>query len=397
MKKKFLILLMVISMLLPVIPINRVYAKDNSTEFMTFSQHDPRWCYEHYNPQVANTFGWDMSKESYNQLGTGCLVISNMILMAYANPDLRDFEKFNPPESAPKFKYVGAGLCYNGANAFDSTWVDLGQESCSSHEDAYNKIVSYMKKGEYCIINSHNGTHWMAVVGYDESNKTLTFQDPSNGLFNKWEDAVSAGSFTGFHHYKGKLPSYETLGKINGTSTEDAQKEQVDGYEIPREDQLRGMEKLKKYLLENQVELSVPDYEDLSQKEKNAIESIKTDIELRSYDFVDYIRIFILFVGLLIVLYGILLGIAALFDRTNIFFDFSLVSILTLHRLIYVTDISDVSDTSKFVTTKGIIKHIFVIELVGFIIVSGVGFTIGKNSIEYLNEFISYILSVISG
>lgn len=98
---------------------------------------------------------------------------------------------------------------------------------------------------------------------------------------------------------------------------------------VPEED-LVGMPDMG-MLSNGATSVSLPDSNSLSGEERITVTNVRDSMELeRVNSIVNTIRTFIMFIGLCLMLYIVLLYTCYAFDRSNIFFDISLLSIITL-------------------------------------------------------------------
>lgn len=136
---------------------------------------------------------------------------------------------------------------------------------------------------------------------------------------------------------------------------------------LPEEWELIGMSK-RNYLYENQLPIELPKEGELSINQQLNASNIQEAVDSQSFSFIKFIRTFVAFVGIWFIVYAIVLLIAYVFDRNNILFEFSFVSILTLGRVsvLYLDDES--SRGSSFST---IMKMIIISLVIGLILITG--------------------------
>lgn len=120
----------------------------------------------------------------------------------------------------------------------------------------------------------------------------------------------------------------------------------------------------------------LPNNSDLSSADKYSIGFIRDYMEMaNSSEVYSKIRVALVVVGLLIVVYVIFLVLAMLFDRVNVFFDFSLVSVLTFGKLNYQPDLTKIDDDivkgSKLIGTKRMIIVLSVMFCIGLLFIGG--------------------------
>lgn len=148
---------------------------------------------------------------------------------------------------------------------------------------------------------------------------------------------------------------------------------------LVREWELRGMSGLKSTYMDNQEPIEFLDTTSLSTKENRNVDRIKENREERFTSLLEKVRILVNVVGIFLMLYGILLAVAGMFDRINAFFDISLLEIFTLGRwrllpegMAYV----DGSNIGKYLTMKGLFIRLSILELSGLVLISGLCYKI---------------------
>lgn len=184
---------------------------------------------------------------------------------------------------------------------------------------------------------------------------------------------------------------YNELKDINVDSDSDSNSETVEVEGILSEWELVGMPGKPSYI-ENQENIGFATLDDFSTTEKQGLYETRDLIySMNQFTLTDYIRIAILFLGLCMITYAILLGVGLMFDKSNIFFDFSMVGLLTLKRWKYAEEgeNSISSDGSRLVTSKKVLKSVFILLVVGFVIVSGSIFNIVQNLLFYFGNMFS--------
>lgn len=113
---------------------------------------------------------------------------------------------------------------------------------------------------------------------------------------------------------------------------------------------------------------------DLTTYEQYNLSSIGSDIA-RTSEFNSWTmaRRWIVFAGLLMVVYTLLLSLAFLFDSWNTFFSISLVNIMSLGVINYSKDkyVLENGDNKKYVSSKRVIVLLIVMFLIGCVFISG--------------------------
>lgn len=175
---------------------------------------------------------------------------------------------------------------------------------------------------------------------------------------------------------------YKNLSPIDSTSlvgTSDPSKTTtgsiVDLGGLVDEWDLVGMPK-KSGLAENAIIPSLPNFSDLSSSEQYSIGTIRNQMkETSAFNAWNTARQVVVFVGLMLMTYTVLLALAMVFDSVNVFFDFSLVRFLTFGLLNYHPDLSDVDvatiEKGKMISKKRMIVLLVVLLGVSLLFIAG--------------------------
>lgn len=139
---------------------------------------------------------------------------------------------------------------------------------------------------------------------------------------------------------------------------------------LPKEWELVGMTK-RKYLYESQNKIELPNGDSgLSVKQRQHLASIKEDVTaVDGFNLIVFLRTLVAFVGILFFAWAIFLIVAYLFDRSNIFFEISLVSILTMGSITVMA--LDESDARR-ANTSLIARRAILSLVIGYVLVAGV-------------------------
>lgn len=371
--KKILVYIMLICSLVVTFG-NSIYAKETE-DYKTFSQGDERW--SGYVFAGGNTIG-----------RSGCFITAITILMAYANPDLRDVSTFNPQVLASKMNFTsGGGLypdsCKNGDSTFEAVAQDTSSSGSFSAKDAEKKVVGYMEKGYFVTIKSSNApittrTHFSPVVGLDSNGKPIVW-DVNGGKNSDWDTWNKAG-IDQINVFKSSISkSLDVLqgGTGNGESTKSPTDEAIKEAKnsIIPEDELLGIDNVP--LKENQINLIIPTRDGLSISEANQVEEIGDNIGVKVRT-INYLNSACMFIGLLILVYASLLFVGGILDITNAWIDISVVERLTFGKCRVVTNSDDCNDNARggtFTMRQWRVRCI-VVALVGGFLVSGVIFKV---------------------
>ena len=139
---------------------------------------------------------------------------------------------------------------------------------------------------------------------------------------------------------------------------------------LPKEWELVGMSK-RKYLYESQNKIELPNGDSgLSVKQRQHLASIKEDVTaVDGFNLIVFLRTLVAFVGILFFAWAIFLIVAYLFDRSNIFFEISLVSIMTMGSVTVMA--LDESDARR-ANTSLIARRVMLSLVIGYVLVAGV-------------------------
>lgn len=158
---------------------------------------------------------------------------------------------------------------------------------------------------------------------------------------------------------------------------------------IVSEWELTGMKGLDKKLKDNQSEVILPTNSDLSIKEQYSVALSGENIALEKYSsYIDIVRVIVVFIGLCLVLLGVFLIVALIFDKANNFIEISLVSIVTFGLLKY-SDEKNTKRDSGYASATKIIIIVSVVMTIGLLLISGSVLPFTMRAIEWVvNLFI---------
>ena len=156
---------------------------------------------------------------------------------------------------------------------------------------------------------------------------------------------------------------------------------------LPKEWELVGMTK-RKYLYESQNKIELPNGDSgLSVKQRQHLASIKEDVTaVDGFNLIVFLRTLVTFVGILFFAWAIFLIVAYLFDRSNIFFEISLVSILTMGSITVMA--LDESDARR-ANTSLIARRVILSLVIGYVLVAGVMYS----GLDWLLQLIQSLVS----
>lgn len=166
------------------------------------------------------------------------------------------------------------------------------------------------------------------------------------------------------------LKEFGGLSVDGSSSSGDKINAELGNDKLPKEWELVGMSK-RKYLYESQNKIDLPNGDSgLSVKQRQHLASIKEDVTaVDGFNLIVFLRTLVAFVGILFFAWAIFLIVAYLFDRSNIFFEISLVSILTMGSITVMA--LDESDARR-ASTSLIARRVILSLVIGYVLVAGV-------------------------
>lgn len=264
-------------------------------------------------------------------------------------------------------------ILFRSAEVLSSDWLDLGvQLQYLRWEITQNKYVSYEEFKSIADVNNATSKFYTAYENPGIGDTSLTerctyaqeiysaFKDIEGAEFGGAQSAITEGS--------------EVNEKIKNNS------------ELAEEWALVGMPEKSK-ILESQADIKLPNRDGLSIKERYAVTLISDSIQLeKQAKVMDNIRTFMVFIGLIVITYGVLLLVAMIFDRVNVFIDVSLISLITMGRLKYSAYEDESVGKNGVSNTKKIVISSVVVLGVGLLILSGGILQFMSNIVYWVSE-----------
>lgn len=323
-KRLLVLFTLLITLITGVSPVYQVYA-DATEDYKIFSQLDERWAGYVYGG--GKTIG-----------GAGCFITSFAVQMAYANPDLRDVNTFNPKILAQGLSFDGDMLYQTTVNNVDSTFHWESQEFTSGGSSVESRIKELLDAGKYVIVRAGppiaaGTTHFSPIVGWDNEKNQPKIMDVAGGNHPTWEewapyvnrlDVCSSDIQSSMDAYNSNTDDIQS----NAPETEEEKQELQ---ELIDEWGLEGMPAINS-IADLQEDTELKGREDLSLTEQRRVAEVKAGIDANGFSFPYWFNHAIFFIGILVMVYSILLLMATLFDYSNNFIEFSLVEAITLKR-----------------------------------------------------------------
>ena len=165
--------------------------------------------------------------------------------------------------------------------------------------------------------------------------------------------------------------SYGDVRIEGGSDDEDENTDSTGNSILPEEFELVGMSKFESSIADNAQAVEMAQKGDLNIKEQHSLSNIGYDLSIQKRALsIDNARIAVVFIGICLIFYGVLLGLCTLFDRMNNFIDISLVKIVSFGLLTYSEE--DHTKGKKGYANSGrIVFVISVVTIVGCLLVSG--------------------------
>ena len=323
-KRLLVLFTLLITLITGVSPVYQVYA-DATEDYKTFSQLDERWAGYVYGG--GKTIG-----------RAGCFITSFAVQMAYANPDLRDVNTFNPKILAQGLSFDGDMQYQTTVNNVDSTFHWESQEFTSGGSSVESRIKELLDDGKYVIVRAgppiaSGTTHFSPIVGWDNEKSQPKIMDVAGGNHPTWEewapyvnrlDVCSSDIQPSMDAYSSNTDDIQS----NAPETEE---EKQALQELIDEWGLEGMPAINS-IADLQEDTELKGREDLSLTEQRRVAEVRAGIDANGFSFPDWFNHAIFFIGILVMVYSILLLMATLFDYSNNFIEFSLVEAITLKR-----------------------------------------------------------------
>lgn len=325
--KRLLVVLLAVCWVLGY-PAQLVFA-DATEDYKTFSQLDERW--RHYVYAGNTTLG-----------SAGCFITSYAVVMAYANPELRDVEKFNPKILAQKMSFSGDMLISGSVTNADSTFKWEKNESISGVDKVESRIKELLDQGKYVIVRAgppiaSGSTHFSPIVGWNEESDEPKIMDVAGGKHPEWSqwapyvnriDICSSTTLSSKEAFTGAENTTDQI-QENAPTTEEEMRELDD---IIAEFDLEGMDGLAMTFEEYQQTIELPNRDGLNYTELQGIVAIGDAMSSRDVRISQAMSRVIFFIGMALVFYGILMFLAMILDWVNVFVEFSMLGFITLGK-----------------------------------------------------------------
>lgn len=391
--KKFyrIIAIFCVLVTLGVVNVNTVFAEDSSKdntnqsstskyeEYKTFYQNDPRY---------AGVRIGDSPDPDDNIPRRGCKLTAICMMIAYANPEFQDYDKWNPKILAGHNECFDGKGCVNFTcqSVIDPKWVSReflkeGKNFTYGDASVVKKIITDLQNDGYFVVVeatppiASSSSHWSMVVGFDDKgdpNIVDTVRDTNGEVVHKSETWFPYIDFIEYYKYEGvnSLDAFKNA-KVNvGNSKNGANADSLKSGNTPMP--LTGMEDYRNYLEEGRENISLVDSTYLSKSEQNKLAETKTNMSATTRNVLGWFSVLSKFVGIALMVYSMLLLIAMIIDKINVWVDVKLTKVLSFGIWeLYTDDGIDIgSGNKRLLSMKQLSIKIVIIFLIGMILLT---------------------------
>lgn len=304
---------------------------------------------------INSESGFDTSAiEEGNSIGRG--------LIQWSFERRTAMEKFIKEKYKGDFKSMEGQMAYLNYEITETSWKgEMNEATVKSQLSAYGLSITSKVPNSWDEFKKMTNAEDAAKVFM------VVMERPSySPSVNHWEQRVRMA----------KEMAEALKGKLNGSASSSDKKE--DGKSsnglsaseagLPKEYELVGMSK-RNYMYDKQNEVALPDGSDLSIAQEATVAGLKEDIHgTDRFALVNFLRTVVAFIGIWFFVWAIALIVAYLFDRSNVYFEFSMVSLLTFGS-ITVLALEDGQERSA--SRSKVLKRAGIALIVGFVLVSG--------------------------
>ena len=339
-------------------------------DFKTFAQNDARWS------------DITMGNSSTTVGQAGCKLTSICMMMAWANPELRDVETFNPGIAAQNQSYFSGDLLMLNVTTQIDPKMTREQEidlSDGSETEAKQIINDGLDQGYFIIVKATSpiasgSSHWAPVIGRDENgdpNIVDSWRNQSTGEVghqsSEWFNHITVIEY---YKYDG-LDSMDAFANATSPGSTTSQDVAVSNAVLVDEMYLDGMDEYGSYLAQGRQDITLPDDNVLSEKEKDTIETIKSNKSVYKSTPMHVFGVLCSLLGFLVLMYDMLFIVGTILDYINEWVEFSCVKILTFGKSRLYKDYLGVDMNSNGVLTiKKIAFRVLILCIIGLILVS---------------------------
>ena len=321
---------------------------------------------------INSESGFDTSTiEAGNGIGRG--------LIQWSFERRTAMEKFIQEKYNGDFSSMEGQMAYLNYEITETSWKgEMNEATVNSQLSAYGLSISSKAPNSWDEFKQMTNAEDAAKIFM------VVMERPSYApSINHWEQRVRLA----------KEMAEALKGKLNGSSSSDNKGDEKSAKDIkdsgpgaPDEWELVGMTK-RNYMYDKQNDVALPNNDGLTIAQGAAVASLKEDIHGRDrFALVNFLRTVVAFVGIWFFVWAIALIVAYLFDRSNVYFEFSLVSMLTFGS-VTVLALEDGKERSE--SRSKVLKRVGLALIIGFILVSGSIYVGLSNVIYYIDKFLN--------
>ena len=319
---------------------NVIAATTETDDYKTFAQNDSDW---------ADTILIGSSTVG----NSGCYLTSLCIQLAYANPELRNRATFNPGIAAEKVSFNSEGnFVWSSMGNIDPKFTRVDYESLPlGDSDAVIKRCKELEdEGYYVLLEDINpvavgNQHWSPVTGFEDGKPYIydVNQNADGSPRSSVDEWLKYCVGVQYWQYEG-VPSYEAhKARTNGSSSNGSEN-------VTKTDRIQeginlvGMGEYQDYLAEGR--------ENISATTRNVL---------------GWFSVLSKFVGIVLMVYSMLLLIAMVIDKINVWVDVKLTKVLSFGIWeLYTDDGIDIgSGNKRLLSMKQLGIKIVIIFLIG--------------------------------
>ena len=321
---------------------------------------------------INSESGFDTSTiEAGNGIGRG--------LIQWSFERRTAMEKFIQEKYNGDFSSMEGQMAYLNYEITETSWKgEMNEATVNSQLAAYGLTISSKAPNSWDEFKKMTNAEDAAKIFM------VVMERPSySPSVNHWEQRVRLA----------KEMAEALKGKLNGSSSSDNTEDGNSTKEVkasdtgtPEEWELVGMFK-RNYMYDKQNDIALPDSSGLTIAQGATVASLKEDIHGNDrFALVNFLRTTVAFIGIWFFVWSIALIIAYLFDRSNVYFEFSLVSLLTFGS---VTVLALEDGQERAVSRGKVLKRAGFALIVGFILVSGAIYIGLSNVVYYIDKLIN--------
>lgn len=342
---------------------NVIAATTETDDYKTFAQNDSDW---------ADTILIGSSTVG----NSGCYLTSLCIQLAYANPELRNRATFNPGIAAEKVSFNSEGnFVWSSMGNIDPKFTRVDYESLplGDSDAVIKKCKELEDEGYYVLLEDINpvavgNQHWSPVTGFEDGKPYIydVNQNADGSPRSSVDEWLKYCVGVQYWQYEG-VPSYEAhKARTNGSSSNGSEN-------VTKTDRIQeginlvGMGEYQDYLAEGRENVSLVDNSYLSKSEQNKLAETKTNMSATTRNVLGWFSVLSKFVGIILMVYSMLLLIAMIIDKINVWVDVKLTKVLSfgIWELYTDDDIDIGSGNKRLLSMKQLGIKIVIIFLIG--------------------------------